>query len=173
MKTFFETIFSFVWDASVDFYLWAHSSFSEKSLIIMAIIIVLIGIYTCCKVFENSVNWIVGTFFAFTIYIIYGVSLFFMYSDGFVHWSNLNSGSGWISMILFGVMTLLMIISGISSNRLVYSIVSFLCLYISCLILGKHAIWALIPFIGIGGGSTFIGTFTDTNGNEYDVFRRD
>lgn len=173
MKTFFDSIFSFVWDVSVDFYLWTHSSFSEKSLIIMAVIIALIGIYTCCKALENDANWFLGTLFAFIIFIVYGVSLYFMYSEGFVHWSNANGDLGWISMILFWVITLIMIYSGFSNNRLVYSIVSLLCLYVSCLLLGKHAIWAILPFAGIGGGSTFIGTFTDTNGNKYDVFRRD
>ena len=174
MKTFFGTIFSFLWDISVDFYLWAHSSFSEKSLIIMAVIIVIIGIYTCCKVYESSVNWLVGTLIACMFFSMCGVSLYFMYSNGFVHWANLNGDLiGWISMILFMTMMFLLIASGIANNRIIYSIISFLCLYVSCLLLGKHAIWALLPIAGIGGGSTFIGTFTDTRGNTYDVFRRD
>lgn len=174
MKTFFETIFSFLWNISVDFYTWVHTSYSEETLIISAIILALIGIYTCYKMYDSEINWFGGTLFACVFFFFYGVSLYLMYEVHFVHWENITDGySGWTSMIIFAVFTLLLLISGLSNNRIIYALISFLCLYFSCLLLGKHAAWVLIPFIGCGGGSTFVGTFTDTHGNSYDVYRRD
>ncbi len=177
METFFENIFSFLWDICINFYLWSHSTFSETIRIVMAIIIFIIGIYASYKVFESEINVGQRLLTAFGLFFLYCISIFFMACVGFVHWDNPNVGFlGWISMILFVAFTLIWIASGITSNSIIYSLVSFLCINISILLIGEYVGWVLflpILLLGVGGGSNFIGTFTDTHGNSYDVFRRD
>ena len=89
----------------------------------------------------------------------------------------MNAGSeyGYYSIIIMLISILLLIIISVANGKILYSIAFIVCLMISAFLFSKFVV-GLGVLIGIGlfaGGSSYVGTFTDKNGNSYDVYRKD
>lgn len=170
-----KDLVAFVWDFLNNSCLYFQNTLSTKWLIISGIIALAMAIVCAAmgRSDEDESNYtFITLFMAFPIYFsIFAIGL--NHFEGFVSVDNVIC---YISILLLLLMIVLYIIYSVSCGKILYSIASIVCLMLSAFLFSKFiGVIGLCMFIigGIlGGGSSYLGTFTDKNGNSYDIFKK-
>lgn len=172
-----KDLVALLWDFMNNSCLYFQNSLSTKWLIIWGVIVLAIAIV--CAVLscndKNGENNIWADLLSAVVFLsVYG-SVFFIGWNQFKDFVNAGSEYGYYSIIIMLISILLLIIISFANGKILYSIAFIVCLLISAFLFSKFVV-GLGVLMGIGlfaGGSTYVGTFTDRNGNSYDVYRKD
>lgn len=178
MKEMLDPICSIVWDMLANLCLFAQTTFNTKWLIILGIVF-LAGIIICGYYMAegNKNGFPVGTgVLAFLFFIALFANILIMAFADFKDYSTATAGddTDWIFMSIMLALLLCLIAVSIYEKVFIAAIIMVICMIISAALFSKFAIAiGIVLGIGVlGGGSTYVGTFTDRNGNKYDVYKK-
>ena len=171
-----KVLVALVWDFMNRSSLYFQNTLSTKWLIIWGIIVFIIAIgcaFMSCKD-KNGENNIWADLLTAVVFLsVYG-SVFFIGLNEFKDFVNADSESGYYCIIIMLISILLLIVVSAVNGTILYSIVYIVCLFISAFLFSEFVV-GLGVLMGIGlfaGGSTYVGTFTDKNGNSFDVYKK-
>ena len=175
-----KDLVALLWDFMNSSCLYFQNSLSTKWLIIWGVI--LFAIAVVCAVLscsdKNGENNIWVDLLSLAVFLsVYG-SVFFIGWYEFKEFANVGSESeGRYSVIVMLISIILLIIISFANGKILYSITFIVCSMISAFLLSEFVV-GLGVLMGFGllvgaGGSSYIGTFTDKDGNSYDVFKKD
>ena len=178
MKELLDPICSVVWNMLANLCLFAQTTFSTKWLIILGIVF-LAGVIFCGYYLAegNEKGVPVGTaILAFLFFVALFVNLLIMAFADFKDYSTATAGDDddWIYMSIMLALLLCLLAFSIYEKVFVVAIFMIVCMIILAALLSKYAIAiGIVLGIGVlGGGSSYVGTFTDKNGNSYDVYKK-
>lgn len=165
-----------MWNCAASVCLWAQGQFSTTTLVVTGII-ALVGFIYATNVMENkgATPVILLSLLAFVLLFVFGVIVGF---GDFAHRTT-NEGDGVLACGIIWILLLLIwlaiIGNGVSLGFLFQSILSIICTIVCLICFSKYIIYvAILGGIGVfAGGSKFVGTFTDKDGNSYDVYKND
>ena len=168
---------AFFWDIMDKLSLYFQNALTTKWLIIWGIVAVILAIGSAVLASKDKNDeenvWIV--LLSLAVFLSAYATIFFMGVNDFKEYEIANSDFGYYCIIALLISTLLLIIVSAVNGTILFSIASIVFVILSALLFSKFVV-ALGVLCGIGvfaGGSTYVGTFTDRNGNSYDVYRKD
>jgi hypothetical protein len=167
---------SLTWDFMSDSSMYFQNTLSTKWLIIwgiVALVIAISGAVLSSKDKNEEDNiWIVLLSIV-SFLSVYG-SVFFIGLNEFKNFANANSEFGYYCIIIMLISILSLIVISAVNGTIHYAIAFIVCLLLSAFLFSKFVV-GLGILLGIGvfaGGSSYIGTFTDKNGNSYDIYKK-
>jgi uncharacterized membrane protein YhdT len=175
MRDILEPIASGIWNVLAKLCLYVQSTFNTTWLIVLGIAF-LVGAIIAAYLHddkERGSSWIT-ILSAILLFLSIFFVVFLMAWNEFKPYNDVASDINWISVSVFLVLAVLLLISTAFSYRVIYSILYIVCMVASAILLSKFmvVIGVLLGLGAIGGGYTYVGTFTDRNGNSYDVYKK-
>lgn len=166
-----------IWDFMSGSSMYFQNTLSTKWLIIWGIAALVIAI--CCAILsckdKNEENNIWVDLLSAVIFLsVYG-SVFFIGLNEFKDFRDANSEFGYYCIIIMLISIVLLIVISSVNGTILYAIAFIVCLFLSAFLFSKFVV-GLGVLMGIGlfaGGSSYVGTFTDKNGNSYDIYKKD
>ena len=178
MKELLDPICSIVWDMLANLCLFAQTTFTSKWLIILGIVFIAVVIFCGYYMAEgNEKGAPVGTaILAFLFFVALFVNILIMAFVDFKEYSVATAGDDddWIFVSVMCALLLCLVAVSIYEKTFIISIIMVISMIAAAALFSKFAI-AIGVVLGIGvlgGGSTYVGTFTDRNGNSYDVYKK-
>ena len=178
MKELLDPICSIAWDLLANLCLFAQTTFSTRWLIILGIVFIAVVIFCGYYLAEgNEKGAPVGTaILAFLFFVALFVNLLIMAFADFKDYNVATAGddTDWIVVSVMLALLLCLIAVSIYEKTFVISIIMALSMIIAAALFSKFAVAiGIVLGLGVlGGGSTYVGTFTDRNGNSYDVYKK-
>ena len=166
-----------LWDFMDKSCLYFQNALSTKWLIVGGVVAFIIAIgcaFMSCKD-KNGENNIWADLLSAVVFLsVYG-SVFFIGLNEFKDFVNADSESGYYCIIIMLISILLLIVVSAVNGTILYSIVYIICLFISAFLLSEFVVGlGVLMVLGVfAGGSSYVGTFTDKDGNSYDVYKKD
>ena len=176
MKEFLEPIAANIWDLFANFCLFMQESLETKWLIIGGIIMVIIAAFLCDRMMKDEYGetniWLI--LFAVGFFLAVFFTVFCMGLDNFVHYKDLKDSDDWIIVSITWIILFLLIIISIPSGKIITTLCFVVCAIMAAALFSKFVVGVgiLLGLAALGGGSTYVGTFTDRNGNSYDIYKK-
>lgn len=176
MKELLETISAFIWDSLNSLCLYFQGTMGNVGLIVWGIIAVIVAAFFAgesCKDENGKDNIWYGLLSIVVFFAVYG-SIFCIGWNEFKVYEKANSEYGWffVSLMLFS--SLALFTCCFFNKKVLFSIGFVISVIVSAALFSKFVV-VLGILLGLGafaGGSSYVGTFTDKNGNSYDVFKK-
>jgi len=177
MKELLDFINSIVWDLLAKMCLFTQSTFGTKWLIILGIVFVFAAVVCFNYIVNDSKNGFPVWTLIFSFLFIFSlcINLVFMWWYGFNDYENTTTRRDLFEVLVFSTVWLLLLCTMVASvfeDVWMPTIIMVVCVIISITLFSKYGFLGL-AVLGIGGGgATYIGTFTDRNGNSYDIYKK-
>ena len=170
-----DPICSVIWDMFAKMSLYVQLNFSNTWLIVLGIVFLVAGIVAACYIDdkENGTVWVKAILGVLVFLATFVVILFVAWNE-FKPYHEIDSDINWIVVSVFLLLAILLLVSTAFSYRVLFTVLFIICMIASAIFFSKFmvAIAVLLGIGVIGGGSTYVGTFTDRNGNSYDVYKK-
>ena len=168
---------TFVWDFMNKYCMYFQNALSTKWLIIwgvVALILAIASVFMSGKGKNGEDNIWIALLSVFVFLSVYA-TVFFIGVNEFKGYEIANSECGYYCIIAMLISTLLLISVSAVNGTIYFSVAYIIFIILSALLFSKFVV-ALGILLGIGvfaGGSSHVGTFTDKDGNSYDVYKKD
>ena len=177
MKTFLEPIASLIYDSLVNMCLFFQGIFDSKWLIILSIVFIISSIFCFIKLckdeYGNNNVWMMTL--SEILIVVVGMLIIFIGMDNFKPYKESDNTVSLISTTAMWILALIHVVICSCNHKALYSICFIIGIIMCSVLLSKFfiimGVWLFMcMFVG---GSSFVGTFTDKNGNSFDIFKRD
>ena len=174
MKELLEPITKIVWNGLSTTCVYFQGVLSSTWLIVFGIIAVGIAVFCAvesCKDENGEKNGFLLLLSILSFFSIY-IAFFGIGWESFKSYEEIQSGIYWIGITSMWVLSSLFIILCLINKKILYSIGYVICTVLSAILFSKFIviIGVLLGLGALGGGSSYVGTFTDKNGNSYDIY---
>lgn len=156
--------------------LWTQSQFSNTVLIVGGVAMIIIFVGVCYKMYEDEGGGDTALTFALSAGLFYMLFGLCQGVSEFVDVDVTQSLYVWSVVIMCGLLLIFIGVgyASITKGMFIEFLIGFICMVLGYILLSKYiAIIVCAGCIAIGGGSKYIGTFTDKNGNSYDIYKKD
>lgn len=177
MKDLVEPISALLWDSLNSLCLYFQATIEDGGLLVGGIVALLVAGLLAIKSSKNEYgeeNLWYSLLVLVDSFSVYGSILCIAWND-FKAYEKANSEYGWIFVSLMLLSTLILVLVRLFNKKIFFFIGFFICLIVSAALLSKFVVGLciILGLVALGGGSSYVGTFTDKYGNSYDIFKKD
>lgn len=178
MKDFFEPLVTNVWDSIANLCTTTHGAIDDLWIIIIGIVLIVASFCFGILISRNSNSESMGKFNLIMLLLLFITIVVFVFNiglEGFKPYRSVENNSGWITfLVLSSFFIVLILINMLSIRTIIYVVLFFVCSFGAAILFSKY-VWPAVILLSLtllGGGSTYVGTFTDKNGNSFDIYRK-